>query len=359
MTHLMDRARQYYVNERFTKYHRFRERLRTAYKLPLDNFGTEAMRRRDNHTAPSPSKKGPRIPAGSEPESRGSLFRHVAERNAFFRLACSPRLFRMFLRHKELVRHKLARMEISLKDLGLHQGWRRLEATLRAAIDRAVSEIREHRRNYGLGAEAYAAKSIARRRKLKGIQSDNPGSDERGKLVCADCHPHPETQAQQESRPWAPGWWNAMLRGVYRSRADIGTVERALQGDPETRLCVVHGIVMVVCCREGEKPHLLVLDMEPLGGHGFDVVIRPRARPKPKPKSNDGQKTAVNGTDVSKQTGRKPKAPSKGKPPSRGQDLSGRAQLRKQVKRLRDAIARNEHEPRKRRRRDSSPLSRG
>ncbi|KAK2607105.1 hypothetical protein N8I77_005810 [Diaporthe amygdali] len=89
-----------------------------------------------------------------------------------------------------------------------------------------------------------------------------------------------------------------MLRSVYEHRMNTSSVERLLMGDPHARLCVVYGIVMVVCVRKGQEPHFVVLDVEPLGGHGFEIVrdSEPGRRP------NGSPDTPVEGVEVGENT---------------------------------------------------------
>lgn len=261
---LVERARKYYVDEAVTEYLKFRLEIRARYKLPL-GFGNIDMRRRF-HLSP-----GPFVPF-DENTIRGSLRRRAMEGRAFASLACSPRLFRVLMQRKKLASQKLIRMEVNLQKLGFHDGWKPLRDALQAAITRTVNELRRRRRKDGLGAEAYAIEKQAERRKAREARSGNPGSagveedvGQRGRLVCCL---HPNAPALQRGRPWAPRWWVTMLRSLYRSRADTERVERVLANDPEARLCVVYGIVMVVCVRKGEKPHFLVLEMERLADAG-------------------------------------------------------------------------------------------
>lgn len=278
--HLIDRALKYYVAEAVTKYTQIRHRIQDAYNLSLDNFGNEARRKGFFEPKLTFAPRAERV-------IREPLRRLAVEKSAFGRLTCSRRVFRTLMRERKLLSHRLVRMETSLQDLGFDKEWDGLRKKLRAAMTQAVNEIKTGQRESGLGAEAYAIKSINQRRKMMEMRFDKPSSsdiekndDSRGKLVCAVCHP--EIQTQQSSRPWAPRWWIAMLRSLYRSRRDIGTAERALINDSEARLCVVHGIVMVVIFREGEKPHFLVLDMERLKG------LDPRVITKSKPKASAG-----------------------------------------------------------------------
>lgn len=278
--HLIERARKYYVQESITRYIQLRQRIQNAYKVSLENFGDEARRKGFSE----PTRERPFVP-GAESVIRGSLQRLAVERLAFDRLTCSRHFFRTLINQSKLLSRRLASMETSLQDLGFDEGWEVLGEALQAAMTHAVDEIRTRQRVYGLGAEAYAIKSINQRRKMREMGSDKSNSndtekndDTRGELVCAVCHPG--AQAQQSSRPWAPRWWIAMLRSLYRSRADTGTVERTLVNDTEARLCVVRGIAMVVIFREGELPHFLVLDMEPLKGYGSRVVPRSKAKAK-------------------------------------------------------------------------------
>lgn len=317
----MERARKYYVDDGEIEYLIFRYQISAEYKLPLDGFGSEARRRR---------KVVPMRPVASvmEPVIRGPLHRLALERTAFARLVCPPLLFRMLMKSHKVLSHKLVRMELNLQELGFDEGWPRLRGALQGAIAQAVNEIQARQREDGLGAEAYAMKSIAQRRQMREMPSENSSSSDiernlytRGKLVCSACYP--EAQAQQGDRPCVPRWWVAMLRGIYRTRADIGTIERTLLRDSEARLCVVYGIVMVVIVREGEEPHLLVLDMEPLGSHKSHNVSRS------KPKRNTGLREKT------------------------------KKKARASYKRKRWESGGNEHEPLKRRRGSSSPLSRG
>lgn len=278
--HLIERARKYYVNEAVTKYIKFRHQVQNAYNVKLDNFGNEARRKGFKETTRAPVPVVERV-------IRGSLQRLAVERLAFAQLTCSRRMFRTLMSQRKLLSHRLVRMETGLQDLGFDEEWDGLRNALLAAMVHAVNGIRAGQEDYGLGAEAYAIKSINQRREMREMRADKSSSsdikendDTRGKLVCAVCHP--KAQARESSRPWAPRWWIAMLRSLYRSKADRGTVERALVNDTEARLCVVHGIVMVVIVREGERPHFLVLDMEPLRLQSSRVVtkLRPKiARP--------------------------------------------------------------------------------
>ncbi|KAK7707178.1 hypothetical protein SLS64_007388 [Diaporthe eres] len=277
--HLIQRALKYYVDEAVTKYIKVRHQIQDAYKVSLDDFGNEA--RRKGFFEPNLTS----VPR-AERVIREPLHRLAVERLAFGRLTCSRPVFRTLMRQGKLLSHRLVRMETSLQELGFDREWDGLRKQLRAAMTQAVNEIKTRQREYGLGAEAYAIKSINQRRKMREMRFDKSSSsdigknyDSRGKLVCAVCHPG--IQAQQSSRPWAPRWWIAMLRSLYRSRRDVGTVERALINDSEARLCVVHGIVLVVIFRESEKPHFLVLDMEPL--KGLDSRIITKSKPEAKP----------------------------------------------------------------------------
>ncbi|KAG6359965.1 hypothetical protein INS49_011019 [Diaporthe citri] len=291
--HLIERARKYYVREAVTNYIQLRHWIENMYKVELDDFGNEARRRgkfEPNRPFVTRLSGAPR----AERPIRGSLQRLAVERLAFARLTNSRRFIRTLMRERKLLSHRLVRMETSLQELGFDEQWDGLRKALQAAMIHGVNEIRAHQREVGLGAEAYAIKSINQRRNMREMRSDKSSSSDvekndatRGKLVCAVCHP--EAQAQQSSRPWAPRWWIAMLRSLYQSRADIGTVDRALINDAEARLCVVRGIVMVVIFRDGERPHFLVLDMELLKGFGSRVITR--SKPKVKPSTGLRAKT--------------------------------------------------------------------
>lgn len=323
--HLIERAQRYYDDEATTKYEKFRARVQDIYKLNLDEFGNEAMRRRRGRERPSAPNRDPII--------RGSLYRLAVERKAFARFTWSSALFNLLMKRTKLASHRLVRMEMSLQDLGFDEGWEGLREQLEAAVAHAVSEIKARQRQNGLGAEAYAIRSIAQRRETRSDNSSSSDVDDndgtRGKLVCAVCPP--ETQVQQSDRPWAPRWWIAMLRGLYHSKADTGMIERALLNDPEARLCVVYGIVMVVIVREGEQPHFLVLDMEPLtvGRLGSDIVRKSKTGPKRKRVATMREKT----------------------------ENQSRASWKRKM-RARDGDG-NENEPSKRRRGSSSSLSSG
>lgn len=323
--HLIERAQRYYDDEATKKYNKLMGRIQNIHKLRLDTFGDEAMRtRRRRRYFVSRRPSAPK----AERVVRGSLQRLAVERKAFARLTWSiwpPNLFGGLMRREKLLSHRLVRMAMSLQDLGFDEGWEVLREQLEAAMAHAVSEIKTCQRQHGLGAEAYAIKSIAQRRKTRETRSNNPSSsdvgdnvDTRGKLVCAACPA--ETQEQQSDRPWASRWWIAMLRGLYRNRTDTGMVERALLNDTEARLCVVYGIVMVVIFRDGEEPHFFVLDMEP-----FDIVSR--SKPKPMRVTRFREKTE--------------------------------GQTRASWKRKRQGSDGNENEPSKRRRGSSSPLRLG
>lgn len=326
--HLIERAQRYYDDEATTKYEKFRARFQDIYKLKLDEFGNEAMRRRRRGKYSTSGR--PSAPT-RDTIIRGSLHRLALERKAFARFTSSSEVFNLLIKRTKLASHRLVRMEMSLQDLGFDENWEGLREQLEAAIAHAVSEIKARQRQNGLGAEAYAIRSIAQRRETR---SDNASSSDiddndgtRGKLVCAVCHP--ETQVQQSDRPWAPRWWIAMLRGIYHSKADAGLIERALLNEPEARLCVVYGIVMVVIVREGEQPHFLVLDMEPLtvGRLGSDIVRKSKTGPKAKRVATMREKT----------------------------ENQSRASWKRKM-RARDG---NENEPSKRRRGSSSSLSSG
>lgn len=316
---MIQRAQKYFLEEAGTKYAQFRNRMSTAFKLPLDGFGKEARGRRYFEPKRALKRK-------AEDDVRGSLHRLAVERTAFARLICPPRLFTTLMKRAKFLSHLLVRMEMNLRNLGLDEGWKPFREQLEAAMAVTVDGIRTRQEEDGLGSEAYAIKSIAERRRIREMRYGSSASGDieqsintRGKLGCSVCHP--EAQAQQSDRPWVPQWWVAMLRGMYRSRADVGRVERALLNEPEARLCVVYGIVMVVFSREGEEPHFFVLDMEPLERlHG--------SRSKARAKANSGLRA---------RTGKQ-----------------SRAWLRKMTQQ-RDG---NENEPQKRRR-ESSPLIRG
>lgn len=278
---MIQRALKYYVDEAVTKYIKVRHQIQDAYKVSLDDFGNEA--RRKGFFEPSLTF----VPR-AERVIREPLHRLAVERLAFGRLTCSRPVFRTLMRQRKLLSHRLVRMEVSLQELGFDREWDGLRKELRAAMTQALNEVKTRQREYGLGAEAYAIKSINQRRKMREMRFDKSSSsdigknydnDSRGKLVCAVCHPG--IQAQQSSRPWAPRWWIAMLRSLYRSRRDIDTVERALISDTEARLCVVHGIAMVVIFRESEKPHFLVLDMEPLKELDSRIITKSKLEAKP------------------------------------------------------------------------------
>lgn len=314
----MERARRYFVDEAGGKYNQFRYRMSTTFKLPLDGFGKDA-RGRKYFPAKRVLKRKP------EDDVRGSLLRLAVERKAFARLVTPPRLFKVLMKRAKFLSHVLVRMETNLQKLGLDEGWKPFSDRVEAAMTEAVDGIKARQRENGLGSEAYAIKSIAERRRVREMRYGSSGSGHveqsfslRGQLVCSACHP--EAAAQQGDRPCVPQWWVAMLRGIYRSRADVGLVERALLNDPEARLCVVYGIVMVVIVREGEEPHFFVLDMEPLERHG--------SGPLPKTKASKGLRV---------RTGK---------------------QSRAWLRQMRDDRDGNENEPQERRR-ESSPLSRG
>lgn len=314
----MERARKYFMDEAGAKYTQFRYRMSTTFKLPLDGFGKYARERRYVQPRRVLKRK-------AEEDVRGSLQRLAVERKAFARLVTPPRLFKVLMKRAKFLSHVLVRMESNLQNLGLDKGWKPLSDRLEAAMAEAVDGIKARQRDNGLGSEAYAIKSTAERRRVREMRYGSSGSghveqnvNTRGQLVCSACHP--EAAAQQSDRPCVPQWWVAMLRGIYRSRADVGLVERALLNDPEARPCVVYGIVMVVIVREGEEPHFFVLDMEPLERHGSGPLAKAKASKL-----------------LRVRTGKQ-----------------SRALLRK----TRDERDGNENEPQERRR-ESSPLSRG
>lgn len=316
--HMMERARKYFMDEAGARYNQFRYRMSTTFKLPLDGFGKDFKGRRYFQNKRVLKRK-------AEDDVRGSLQRLAVERKAFARLVTPPRLFKVLMKRAKFLSHVLVRMETNLQKLGLDEGWKPFSDRLEAAMAEAVDGIKARQRENGLASEAYAIKSIAERRRVREMRYGSSGSghveqsvNTRGQLVCSACHP--EAAAQKSDRPCVPEWWVAMLRGMYRSRADVGLVEKALLNDPEARLCVVYGIVMVAIVREGEEPHFFVLDMEPLERHGSRFTARAKAS-----------------KGLRARTGRQ-----------------SRAWLR-QMRQERDG---NENEPQERRR-ESSPLSRG